>query len=102
MSAGGQLWIKIGVLADSDMAISNTTSFRRRFGACLTDTLDGHIKNLNGQQCHRLHQLVMTAVEAELIDFALNKCAGNRSEAAKMLGISRTTLGRKISPNKTP
>jgi DNA-binding protein Fis len=36
-------------------------------------------------------------VEKALIIKALDKCEGNRTEAAKLLGISRRTLHRKLN-----
>lgn len=45
--------------------------------------------------CGNMHRLVVSAVEENLVKFALQKCGGNCSEAARMLGISRTTLMRK-------
>ncbi|MDM5147886.1 Fis family transcriptional regulator [Candidatus Persebacteraceae bacterium Df01] len=76
------------------MPFPNNT-LHRRFTDSLSETLSEYISNLNGQQCHHLHRLVMSTVEEELISFALNHYDGNRSKAAKMLGISRTTLLRK-------
>lgn len=40
--------------------------------------------------------LDMTTNEKRLIESALDKCRGNRTEAAKILGISRRTLYRKL------
>ena len=61
----------------------------------LSDALDARFRELNGRDCGNLYRMTMLSVEAELIAFALKKCGGNCSEAARMLGISRTTLIRK-------
>lgn len=61
----------------------------------MSDALESHLHNLNGQDCGNLHRLVLSTVEEQLVAFALKRCGGNCSEAARMLGISRTTLMRK-------
>jgi DNA-binding NtrC family response regulator len=38
----------------------------------------------------------LTSIERQVIQAALDKCEGNRTEAAKLLGISRRTLHRKL------
>ena len=58
------------------------------------------MRNLNGNSCGNLQRMVVSAVEEQLVAFALRECSGNRSEAARMLGISRTTLARKASDNR--
>ncbi len=50
---------------------------------------------MEGGSGGNIHRLVVSAVEEHLANFALQKCGGNCSEAARMLGISRTTLMRK-------
>ena len=67
------------------------------FAAALSDALEAHVQNLNGQSGGNLHRLVLSAAEEELMKFAIRKCGGNVSEAARMLGISRTTLARKLN-----
>ncbi|MGI9297690.1 MAG: helix-turn-helix domain-containing protein [Gammaproteobacteria bacterium] len=67
----------------------------QNFSDSLSAALDAHLRDLDGQPCGNLHRLVVSAVEEKLAEFALRKCGGNCSEAARMLGISRTTLMRK-------
>jgi len=67
------------------------------FSDALSGALEAHAKNLNGQGSGNLHRLVLSAVEDELVQFAVRKCDGNVSEAARLLGISRTTIARKLN-----
>ncbi|MBM4210920.1 MAG: Fis family transcriptional regulator [Gammaproteobacteria bacterium] len=44
-----------------------------------------------------LYQDIINQVERQLIEIVLNKTQGNKSKAAKILGISRVTLIKKIN-----
>lgn len=59
-------------------------------------SLDRYFSDLNGARPHALHELVMEAVERPLLKFAVDRCAGNQSAAADLLGINRNTLRRKL------
>ena len=74
---------------------SSHHSLTQGVSASLSDALDAHLQNLNGETCGNLHHIVISAVEEQLVDFALKQCGGNCSQAARMLGISRTTVMRK-------
>ena len=59
-------------------------------------SLDRYFADLNGARPHALHELVMQAVERPLLKYAVDRCAGNQSAAADLLGINRNTLRRKL------
>jgi DNA-binding NtrC family response regulator len=44
-----------------------------------------------------LHARAVGALEAELIHWAMDRCRGNRSQAAALLGLHRNTLRRKLA-----
>ncbi|RME88742.1 MAG: site-specific DNA inversion stimulation factor [Planctomycetota bacterium] len=49
---------------------------------------------------NNLHSLVIEAVEKPLIELSLSSCNGNQLKAAKLLGINRNTLKKKIDNYK--
>ena len=59
-------------------------------------SLDQYFSDLDGARPHALHELVMHAVERPLLKYAVDRCAGNQSAAADLLGINRNTLRRKL------
>ena len=59
-------------------------------------TLDQYFRDLDGARPHQLHGMVMQAVERPLLQFALDRSAGNQSAAADLLGINRNTLRKKL------
>jgi len=59
-------------------------------------SLDQYFSDLDGARPHALHELVMQAVERPLLKFAVDRCSGNQSAAADLLGINRNTLRRKL------
>lgn len=44
----------------------------------------------------KIHELVVGQVEKTLLRLALEKCGGNKIQAAKLLGINRNTLTKKV------
>ena len=71
---------------------------KNRISELLNETFNSYLKTPD--RCEgKLHRVIMNAVEEQLIMAALRHCKGNCSEAARLLGISRTTLMRK-KPNQ--
>lgn len=64
---------------------------------CVLRSLDQYFVNLDGAKPHALHEMVLQAVERPLLRFAMQRCEGNQSAAAQLLGINRNTLRKKLS-----
>ncbi|MFN7309301.1 MAG: helix-turn-helix domain-containing protein, partial [bacterium] len=56
--------------------------------------------SLGRAQAHDLHDMVVTAVERQLLEVALERGGGNQSAAAELLGINRNTLHKKLVEHK--
>ena len=57
-----------------------------------------HQKNTDDYDIyHNLYHYFVTQIEKPLIKSIMIKCAGNQSQAASLLGISRVTLIKKIN-----
>jgi len=62
----------------------------------VTKTVEYYFSQLNGHDTCGLHNMVISEVEKPLIEAALNYCSYNQSKTSKILGISRSTLRKKI------
>ena len=58
--------------------------------------LSDYFSNLNGHRPSRLYTLVLREVEEPLLRAVLDYAEGNQSQAAVILGITRTTLRKKL------
>lgn len=61
------------------------------------NALEDYFSHLNGEMPNDLHQLVTAQVERPLLAKTLDYAGGNQTKAAKMLGISRATLRKKLA-----
>lgn len=63
----------------------------------ITDkALKRYLKSLNGHDPANLYRLVIGEVERPLLKNAMDYAGGNKSQAAKILGINRGTLRKKL------
>lgn len=59
-------------------------------------SVEGYFAHLNGHDSSGLYNLVLAEVEKPLLETALKHSDFNQSKAAKILGLSRSTLRKKL------
>lgn len=64
--------------------------------ACTEQTVKQYLRSVDGHYSNDLYDLVIQETEKGMISIVLTWCHGNQSKAAKILGITRTTLRSKI------
>jgi len=64
---------------------------------CVRTRLDSYFADLGESEPHDILAMVVRCVEDIVIRVALEKTQGNQTKAAHLLGITRSTLRKKIS-----
>jgi len=64
---------------------------------CIKDNLEKYFSDLNGETSNGVFKMVTQQTESATIKFVLDKANQNQSEAARILGINRATLKKKLS-----
>ena len=64
--------------------------------ACVRRSLDTYFKELEDTETQNLHALVVAEVEKPLLEAVLQRTGGNQLRAARILGINRNTLRKKL------
>ncbi len=64
---------------------------------CVRDALESYFKQLDGHKVSDLYQLVLAEVEQPLLQTVMQHTEGNQTKAAGLLGISRSTLRKKLT-----
>ncbi|MGE4597136.1 MAG: helix-turn-helix domain-containing protein [Methylophilaceae bacterium] len=62
--------------------------------------LDQYFEDLQGSKSNAVYEMVITAIEKPLLLYIMNKAEGNQSKAAKILGLNRNTLRKKLKLHK--
>lgn len=64
---------------------------------CVRDALTSYFNQLDGYSADGLYQMVMAEVESPLFETVMKYTEGNQTKAAALLGISRSTLRKKLN-----
>jgi len=63
---------------------------------CINDKLEKYFSDLNGEKANGVFKMVTNQAESTTLKFVLDKVNQNHSEAARILGINRATLKKKV------
>jgi len=58
--------------------------------------LDNYFKDLDGEKPNDVYNMVLHSVEKPLLIYIMNYTQGNQTKAAKILGLNRNTLRKKL------
>ena len=58
--------------------------------------LDQYFNDLDGDKPTAIYEMVINTVEKPLLLYIMNKTEGNQSKAAKMLGLNRKKIRKKL------
>jgi Fis family transcriptional regulator len=58
--------------------------------------IDGYFRDLDGERAIGVYDMVINCVEKPLLESVLHRVRGNQTDAARMLGINRNTLRKKM------
>ena len=63
---------------------------------CVSRSLDRYFADMNGEEPTELYDLVIGQIEKPLLEAVMDRTVSNQTRAAKMLGINRNTLRKKL------
>jgi Fis family transcriptional regulator len=63
---------------------------------CVRTSLDQYLNDLEGSEPTQMFQMVMLCVEKPVLEVAMRYAGDNQSRAAEVLGITRSTLRKKL------
>lgn len=66
-------------------------------GDCIRRNLNRYFRDLDGESPHAIYSMVIASVEKPLLEVVMKQAQNNQTVAAAMLGISRSTLRRKLA-----
>ncbi|WKJ89442.1 helix-turn-helix domain-containing protein [Methylomonas montana] len=74
----------------------NDTGSDQTLSDHVRDCVEDYFAHLNGHDSSGLYHLVLAEVEKPLLETTLKHCDYNQSKAAIILGLSRSTLRKKL------
>ncbi|MGH8475187.1 MAG: helix-turn-helix domain-containing protein [Methylococcales bacterium] len=85
-----------GQIAIEAKSLNPINTSQLTLSACVRMAVEQYFHQINGHPPCDLYGFVIAEVEKPLIDTVLKEAGHNQSKAASMLGISRSTLRKKI------
>ena len=61
------------------------------------NSLQRYFRQLNGEEVSGIYEMVLQETERPLLEVIMHQTDGNQTRAAKILGINRNTLRKKLS-----
>ena len=61
------------------------------------NSLKQYFKQLNGEEVSGIYEMVLQETERPLLEVIMHQADGNQTRAAKMLGVNRNTLRKKLA-----
>jgi two-component system nitrogen regulation response regulator GlnG len=81
---------------------SGATAETAALGELIAGRIAGWLESPGGEEPRDLYQKLVAEIERPLIELALKRTGGNQVKAARMLGLNRNTLRKKITDHKIP
>jgi len=78
-------------------AVADGVSPDLPLGECVKLAMRQYFNQLDGYEASEIYTMVMNEVEKPMIEVVLEQCEQNQSRAAIMLGLSRSTLRKKLA-----
>ena len=66
------------------------------FGGQWPDIGKADFKDLDGEKCTGVYNMVVNAVEKPMLEVVMLQAQGNQTRAAELLGMNRNTLRKKL------
>lgn len=63
---------------------------------CVQTSLRRYFKDMNGEEPTNVYQMVISEIEKPLLEIVMEQAESNQTRAAKVLGINRNTLRKKL------
>ena len=60
-------------------------------------SVKNYFKELNGEEVTGVYDMVLRETERPLLEVTMEQAGGNQTRAARMLGINRNTLRKKLT-----
>ena len=79
--------------AEQPLSAANSTSSLREN---VETAMSNYFKHLDGQPVSDVYQMVMSEIEAPLLEQVMKYVRNNQTKAAQLLGLNRGTLRKKL------